>query len=319
MYSSCKSQFSDLFKRFLLRNAFDLLSTYFHRIESSILGGASFIDSKLFVIEIIENKLSNKAHLSILDLGMGTGELGYCLHKYFKDKKQLVIDGIDAYLLFDHRVNTLYHTIQKRDIRELTKGNLNKYDLVVCLDCLEHMPYHDSVSILNLLRSLDSHVIVGFPNWRLPQDQDTVIHEYGIHRSHIDMLNMAKFVPDIGFFTTYGYACYYFSNSKKIAYVSDTVLKESDIVSEAQLNKFLKDNGVKESGCYRLENELWVYDNDYSYREIRNHLRTIFPDLKNAPKERLDKIMFYRNTFKTSLITKLLTKVSRKFFITQSL
>ncbi len=101
---------------------------------------------------------------SILDLGCGYGELALFLriqHGYTG-----FIDGLDIYKLWLERLDRLYlynHVIHG-DIRALDDIPLEDYDLVICLETVEHVSREEGLAVINVLKNRAKNLIISTPS-----------------------------------------------------------------------------------------------------------------------------------------------------------
>lgn len=154
---------------FLNRDGKDRLSEY------GVAGVDDFLSGR---IRIQDKKILEKINFTgkkVLDLGFGRGEA----IKYAFDHQARSVTGVDfspaacdiaRNFLKIHHVAAKIHCL---DIHKFLKSSKDKYDLVILLDVIEHIPRIDLVALLpRLLKSLTPKAIVIVNTPVFPVDND---------------------------------------------------------------------------------------------------------------------------------------------------
>ena len=89
---------------------------------------------------------------TFMDIGCGAGQYGEIIRTVFG--KEVYVHAVDVFeeYITRHSLSEKYDVVLTRDIREVA-DSLNAYDLIVCGDCIEHMPKADAVKVVNILSS----------------------------------------------------------------------------------------------------------------------------------------------------------------------
>lgn len=97
----------------------------------------------------------------ILDAGPGNGKYGLLLREYGRDLERLdAVELEERYLKSFPWLEAIYDSVYVGDIARSTPAELERYDLVLLLDVLEHLD-HDAGA--ELLARIPSRVIVCTP------------------------------------------------------------------------------------------------------------------------------------------------------------
>jgi len=132
--------------------------------------------SRPFALAHICNRITEKKPMSVLDIGVGFGKIGFLAReytdvwqgRYFNWKTR--IDGIE---IFEKYIRQLQHEIYDN----LYIGNaldilpaLDNYDMIICNDVLEHFSISDGLSLLNLIKEKSRFAMIVTPINVLQQD-----------------------------------------------------------------------------------------------------------------------------------------------------
>ncbi len=113
----------------------------------------------------------------ILDVGIGMGTYGFILRQFIdvreerldKNTWQTVIDGIEIFEAYRNPVwDYVYNKVLIGDARVLI-DQLDRYDVVLCNDVLEHFDLDDARKFLSRLVETNQTVIATTPNIDFPQ------------------------------------------------------------------------------------------------------------------------------------------------------
>ena len=100
---------------------------------------------------------------SILDLGCGYG--GLALRLRVQNEFTGIIDGLDIFKPWVKQLSklNLYNHVFHGDILELDTVPLEEYDLIVCLETVEHVSREDGLRIIEELKERSRNVIISTP------------------------------------------------------------------------------------------------------------------------------------------------------------
>ena len=126
-------------------------------------------------ISIITDRIERvKDVKSILDVGIGFGKYGVILRERFDIRFKrydesdwiTIIDGVEIYSDYITPMHTyVYDTIYLGDIFELI-DNLKRYDVILMIDCLEHLSKWKGREVVRKLFTLcDKLLLFSFPNF----------------------------------------------------------------------------------------------------------------------------------------------------------
>jgi 2-polyprenyl-3-methyl-5-hydroxy-6-metoxy-1,4-benzoquinol methylase len=113
----------------------------------------------------------------ILDIGVGMGTYGFILRQFIDDREQrlekanwqTVIDGIEIFEAYRNPVwEYVYDRIYIGDAQTLV-DRLERYDVVLCNDVLEHLELSEARAFLSKLVEANQTVIATTPNIDFPQ------------------------------------------------------------------------------------------------------------------------------------------------------
>jgi hypothetical protein len=113
----------------------------------------------------------------ILDIGIGMGTYGFILRQFMdvkeerldREKWRTVIDGIEIFETYRNPVwDYVYNTVFIGDARLLV-DQLDRYDVVLCNDVLEHFDLDEARNLLSRLVEANQTVIATTPNIDFPQ------------------------------------------------------------------------------------------------------------------------------------------------------
>lgn len=95
----------------------------------------------------------------ILDVGPGRGKYGLLIREYVGDPERLdAVEMHDGYV--SERLRAIYDEVIVEDVCELTDDELERYDLVLMADVIEHI---EKDRALKLLERIPGSVIVSTP------------------------------------------------------------------------------------------------------------------------------------------------------------
>jgi SAM-dependent methyltransferase len=156
--------------------------------------------------------LSATTPLSVLDIGVGNGKLGFIARdlldvmyggRHRKEDWQVKIDGIEIFADYiqDHQ-KAIYDDIYIGNAFDLI-DTLGSYDVIILGDVLEHFEKHQAQQLLDkCITHCKTHVIVCIPlgeNWTQPQI-------YGNpHERHLSFWHFEEFKPFISRHQIYQY------------------------------------------------------------------------------------------------------------------
>ena len=130
---------------------------------------ANWHKNKLFVIKKL---LDFDKEMTILDLGTGSGNFEIFFSQYVKeiigvDYNDEALDFLNNYL-YTHKIKNVNLVLSDiRDLKLLKK--INKFDLILLIDVIEHFKFHDVQKIFKSLGSYlknDGKVIIVTPNYK---------------------------------------------------------------------------------------------------------------------------------------------------------
>jgi len=114
---------------------------------------------------------------SVLDIGIGFGKYGFLTREYNggfylpeDEKKLLVVDGIEIYEPYVQPIHRLiYDNIYMGNVSEVIK-TLGVYDLILCIDMLEHMTLADGFLLLEDIKQHSKKALIAIPRYPSPQE-----------------------------------------------------------------------------------------------------------------------------------------------------
>ena len=135
---------------------------------------------------------------SMLDIGIGYGKYGFLAREYAggfypaaNSKKPLKVDGIERYEPYVQAAHKLiYDNIYIGNAFEVIK-TLGIYDLILCIDMLEHLPKDQGSSLLKDIKLHGRSALVITP--RNPKPQDAVYEN--VYEKHISNWNASELAP----------------------------------------------------------------------------------------------------------------------------
>jgi len=132
---------------------------------------------------------------SILDLGCGYG--GLALHLRVQKEFTGIIDGLDIFQPWVRQLNKLklYNHVFQGDIRELENVPLEKYDLVVCLETIEHVSRAEGLRIIKELKERSRNLIISTPY--TTNKKIDIRHRRGKHSTrNLTMKHKSGYIPN---------------------------------------------------------------------------------------------------------------------------
>ena len=135
---------------------------------------------------------------SMLDIGVGYGKYGFLAREYAggfyprADKeKPLRVDGIERYEPYIQAIHKLvYDNVYIGNASEVIKS-LGIYDLILCIDMLEHLPKDQGLSLLKDMKLHGKSSLVITP--RNPKPQDAYYEN--VYEKHISNWNANELSP----------------------------------------------------------------------------------------------------------------------------
>ena len=115
--------------------------------------------SRPYVITDICNKIIEQQPTTVLDIGFGFGKYGFLAREYtdiWKGRytnRKTIIHGIEIFK--DHimpHIDQIYDHVFIGDAVDILP-DLQKYDMIICCDMLEHLPKDRGIILLNLIKS----------------------------------------------------------------------------------------------------------------------------------------------------------------------
>ena len=148
--------------------------------------------STLYSTEWVIDRLRALKPRSIIDIGCGWGRWGFLAreflelweHRFRKEDWAIRIDALDIHLGTWTPIHSyVYDHCYTGDVRRWAP--VQRYDVAVACDVLEHMPKDDGMNVLTRFRSQGSSVLVGVPlgdAWPLRPGFDGNPHEAHVSR-----------------------------------------------------------------------------------------------------------------------------------------
>jgi 2-polyprenyl-3-methyl-5-hydroxy-6-metoxy-1,4-benzoquinol methylase len=150
-------------------------------------------------IEQAAHKIIREQPRSVLDVGVGFGMAGMLVREYGdvwhlrldRSQWQVRLDGIEIHQPYIqphqlHFYNTIWIGNALRWLPEL-----GLYDMVFCMDVLEHFAREDGIRLLNLIAEHGTHLFISTPVKFFAQD---AIFENQAER-HLDAWTAAELAP----------------------------------------------------------------------------------------------------------------------------
>lgn len=115
----------------------------------------------------------------VLDVGAGYGKHGVLLREYLDPTP--VVDGVEAWhpYVAAHRLHGIYDHLIEADVLDLDQATLDRYDLVVMGDVIEHLPKAAALALLHRIRGW---VVIATPAMHF--DTDPGLPPTEAHVSH---------------------------------------------------------------------------------------------------------------------------------------
>jgi len=128
---------------------------------------------------------------TLIDVGCGRGIIGALVRIYREPKRLVGVDIFQPYLNFCKKFN-LYDEVYCLDLRKLPLPFENKdFDVVTCIEVLEHLPKKDGEKLLDEMERLAKLVIVTTPATFFLQ-QDFNHNPFQKHMSSWTLANFRK-------------------------------------------------------------------------------------------------------------------------------
>lgn len=122
------------------------------------------------------NRIMEKNPMSILDIGIGFGKIGFLareytdvrLGRYFNWKTR--IDGIEIFEKYITRLQReIYNNIYIGNAIDILP-TLGRYDIIICSDVLEHLSEQDGTILLDLIKDRSKFAMIATPVTVLQQE-----------------------------------------------------------------------------------------------------------------------------------------------------
>lgn len=122
----------------------------------------------------------------VLDIGVGHGKWGFLVREYTdvwcqRSVPYTVIHGIEIYKRYITPIhNLVYNDMFIGDVVDIL-STLDRYDMVIWGDCIEHLTKENGIKILNILKDKHGVSVVTTPRKFIPQGE-----VFGnIHEKHV--------------------------------------------------------------------------------------------------------------------------------------
>lgn len=117
--------------------------------------------SNLAVAPAVLWNVAETAHDSVLDVGPGWGKYAVLLREYLNDPPSR-IDACELWEPYvdEHRLRVLYDDVLVGDACDLPVDVLDRYEVVLMVDVIEHMPKQRA---LDLLARIAGRVVISTP------------------------------------------------------------------------------------------------------------------------------------------------------------
>jgi hypothetical protein len=108
---------------------------------------------------------------SLLDVGCGRGIIG-AMCRIYRDVDRLVgMEGFEPYLEFSHKAGFYDDTILRNLIDTPLPLNTQEFEVVTCVEVIEHLQWSAGHQLLDELERIGSRVIVTTPNILFQQNE----------------------------------------------------------------------------------------------------------------------------------------------------
>lgn len=129
------------------------------------------------IIPVVCEKILREQPRSILDIGIGFGKYGLLAAEYtdvIHERRNFPtrIDGIEIkrFRLDAHELHdAIYWDVYEGDAVEILPSLKHRYDLIICVDVLEHMLRERGELMLERIRAASKSAIITTPVTMLPQ------------------------------------------------------------------------------------------------------------------------------------------------------
>lgn len=219
------------------------------RRELGMIGGTSWRKVKEVLVELIE-KISYSfpadGKFNVLDLGCGRGLSAFALKQNFNCE----FTGVDIYAdgIADG-TKKLYKDIYIDNlISYVDSVQLNKFDVILLIDVLEHIPQDIALEFLQkIFNKSKGWFVISTPNWRMPQ-HGKANNPLEKHVSWWDMKQIFQINPDIVYVGDRGEGIYAFNGYRDLKDWKPVFCthKQKDV------KNFLIENGIKPNS-YRYD------------------------------------------------------------------
>lgn len=166
---------------------------------------------------------------SVLDIGIGFGKFGVLVREYLElwdgrniyDEWKCRLDGIE---IFKDYKNPLYEYIYDRvyygnAINVLPHISQN-YDLIICIDVLEHFAKNDGIKLLDICKNKSSGMLISTP--KIVSAQEEVFNNK--HEQHLSQWCVNEFSKyGAGILVENKSLLYYFGHNTKNIYQNITL------------------------------------------------------------------------------------------------
>lgn len=156
--------------------------------------GHSNIGNREPILAEIAKIVSNNTDVSVLDLGIGGGNFGKLLKQRFNGKINPLI-GVEVWKDYENSQWGYYDRVEVQEIEIFLNENTIKFDIIMLIDVLEHLPYKEGYNMLKKILPLNrKKVIVSTPVTKLAQKAH-LGNQYQVHH----YIWNEKELEDLGF------------------------------------------------------------------------------------------------------------------------
>ena len=143
------------------------------------------------VLNLVDDMQKRHGVSSILDIGVGFGKYGMLLRermdvrflRYHKQDWTTIIDGVEPFSEYINPIHLhVYNIIYKYKIEDLI-GWLDKYDIIIMIDVLEHLNKKIGRKVLkSIYESTQKMLILSYPASYQPRGQTPWDNKLEIHK-----------------------------------------------------------------------------------------------------------------------------------------